>query len=189
MAAICNEIVRGERPPHEKVDRYLVVFDDRWIMRRPRKLRKSTVGVRGVVDETIALYHRMRWISEQVYGDEGRSTARRGILRGLVRYGAQTVPALARARSVTRQHVQEVVDALLAHDLVVLEPNPAHKRSPLVRATQNGEALVREMDEIDAGVLGAVSNAVPPRDMELTARTLRTLRNAFEVQSSRWRRS
>ena len=189
MAAICNEIVRGERPPHEKVDRYLVVFDDRWIMRRPRKLRKSTVGVRGVVDETIALYHRMRWISEQVYGDEGRSTARRGILRGLVRYGAQTVPALARARSVTRQHVQEVVDALLAHDLVVLEPNPAHKRTPLVRATQNGEALVREMDEIDAGVLGAVSNAVPPRDMELTARTLRTLRNAFEVQSSRWRRS
>jgi DNA-binding MarR family transcriptional regulator len=190
MAAICNEFARAGRWGGWKLDRYLVVFDDRWIMRRPRRLRKSTTsGVRGVVEETIALYHRMRWISEQVYGDEGRSTARRGILRGLVRYGAQTVPGLARARSVTRQHVQEVVDALLEHDLVALEPNPAHKRSPLVRATEQGEALVREMDEIDAGVLGAVSSAVSPRDMEQTARTLRTLRNAFEVQSSRWRRS
>jgi DNA-binding MarR family transcriptional regulator len=145
--------------------------------------------VRGVVEETIALYHRIRWVSEQIYREEGRSTARRGILRGLVRYGAQSVPALARARSVSRQHVQEVVDALLEHDLVALEPNPAHKRSPLVRATHTGEALVREMDEIDAKVLSAVSGAASVRDMELTIRTLRTLRNAFEVQSSRWRRS
>lgn len=145
--------------------------------------------MRGVVEETIALYHRIRWVSEQVYGEEGRSTARRGILRGLVRYGAQTVPALARARSVTRQHVQEVVDALIEHDLVSLEANPAHKRSLLVRATSAGEALVREMDEIDNRVLSTVSDAVSIRDMELTVRTLRTLRNAFEVQSSRWRRS
>lgn len=145
--------------------------------------------MRGVVEEAIALYHRIRWVSEQVYGEEGRSTARRGILRGLVRYGPQSVPALARARSVTRQHVQEVVDTLIDHDLVVLEPNPAHKRSPLVRATTQGEALVHEMDEIDARVLSSVSDAVSARDMELTVRTLRTLRNAFELRSSRWRRS
>src|SRR5438093_12343365 len=122
-------------------------------MRRPRKLRKEHgVGVRGVVEETIALYHRMRWVSEQVYREEGRSTARRGILRGLVRYGPQTVPALAKARSVSRQHVQEVVDSLFDLGLVVLDHNPAHKRSPLVRATTRGESLVKEMDEIDAGV-------------------------------------
>jgi len=159
-------------------------------MRRPRKLRKSSGGtVRGVVEEAIALYHRIRWVSEQVYGEEGRSTARRGILRGLVRYGAQSVPALARARSVTRQHVQEVVDALLEHDLVTLEPNPAHKRSPLVKATSAGEVLVKEMDDIDTRVLSTVSDVVSARDMELTVRTLRTLRNAFEMQSARWRRS
>jgi DNA-binding MarR family transcriptional regulator len=146
-------------------------------------------GVRGVVEEAIALYHRLRWVSEQVYSEEGRSTARRGILRGVVRYGPQTVPALAKARSVSRQHVQEVVDSLLALGLVALEVNPAHKRSPLVRATPRGESLVKELDEIDAGVLGAVSNAVSMRDMELTARTLRSLRIAFEVHSSRWRRS
>lgn len=90
---------------------------------------------------------------------------------------------------MTRQHVQEVVDTLLEHGLVKLEPNPAHKRSPLVVATAAGEALVKEMDEIDSRVLSTVSDAVSVRDMELTVRTLRTLRNAFEVQSSRWRRS
>ena len=58
--------------------------------------------VLAAVDETIALFHRLRWVAEQIYGPAGRSTARRGILRGLVRYGAQTVPALARARGVTK---------------------------------------------------------------------------------------
>lgn len=164
-------------------------FDDRR-MRKGRRLRKEhAAGVRGVLEETIALYHRLRWVSEQVYGEQGRSTARRGIIRGLVRYGPQTVPGLARARSVSRQHVQDVVDQLLEMGLVALEPNPTHKRSWLVRATTRGEAMVKEMDEIDAGVLGAVSNAVSARDMELTAKTLRSLRNAFEVHSSRWRKS
>jgi DNA-binding MarR family transcriptional regulator len=171
----------------------LSTFDDLFesgIVRRPRKLRKEHgEGVRGVVEETIALYHRLRWLSEQVYRVEARSTARRGILRGVVRYGPQTVPALAKARSVSRQHVQEVVDSLLDLGMVVLQANPAHKRSPLVCATSRGEALVKELDEIDAGVLGAVSSAVSMRDMDLTARTLRVLRNAFEVHSSRWRRT
>jgi DNA-binding MarR family transcriptional regulator len=157
-------------------------------MRRPRKLRRthSRENVRAVLEEAIALYHRLRWMSDQVYKAEGRSTARRGILRGLVRYGAQTVPKLARARSVTRQHVQEVVDALVREGYVELKPNPAHKRSPLVIPTARGERLVEEMDAIDNAVLGSINDAAPSRDLETTAKTLQRLREAFEV--GRWRR-
>jgi len=157
--------------------------------RAPRKLRKPHVRgeLRAVVDETIALFHRLRWVAEQIYGDEGRSTARRGILRGLVRYGAQTVPALARTRSVTRQHVQEVVTALVADRLVELIPNPRHRRSRLVRATARGQALVLRMDDTDDRVLIAVGTDLSTRELEITARTLETVRKGFEL-GTRWRR-
>jgi DNA-binding MarR family transcriptional regulator len=157
--------------------------------RSPRKLRKAhTAGeLRAVVDETIALFHRLRWVAEQIYGEDGRSTARRGIVRGLVRYGPQTVPALARVRSVSRQHVQEVVDALAASGLVELVDNPAHARSRLVRATAKGEAFVDAMDRTDAKVLASLGLRSTSRELLVTAQTLRALRDAFEM-SPRWRR-
>ena len=157
-------------------------------MKTPRKLRKrhSFGELRAVVDETIAFFHRLRWVAEQIYGPAGRSTARRGILRGLVRYGAQTVPALARARGVTRQHVQEVVDALVEEGLASFTTNPAHARSRLVRATAEGEESVRAMDAIDARVLAAVGRDIPRGDLETTVRTLRLLRERFEI-GARWR--
>lgn len=156
--------------------------------RAPRPLRKrSRAGeLRAVVDETIALFHRVRWVAELIYGDEGRSTARRGILRGVVRYGAQTVPTLARLRSVTRQHVQEVVDALATDKLVELVPNPRHARSKLVRATPRGIALVERMDAVDASVLAAAAGSIPTRDIAVAVRTLRAVREGFE-DTARWR--
>lgn len=156
--------------------------------RAPRKLRKRHARgeLRAVVDETIALFHRVRWVAEQIYGVDGRSTARRGILRGLARYGPRTVPQLARARSVTRQHVQEVVDHLAATGLVELVANPAHARSRLVRATRRGVASVARMDDIDAQVLVAIGGGLPVRDLEVTARMLRAVRLCFEDEP-RWR--
>lgn len=107
-------------------------------------------------------------------------------MRGLARYGAQTVPELARARSVTRQNVQPVVDALLAEGLVALADNPAHARSLLVAITARGERLVRRWDEADARVLAAVGRGLSAADLEITARTLRAVRERFET-SLRWR--
>lgn len=155
--------------------------------RAPRKLRRShhRDQLAAVVSETIALFHRLRWVAERIYGEEGRSAARRGVLRGLVRYGPQTVPMLARTRFVTRQYMQELVDKLVAGGLAERTDNPRHRRSPLLRATARGEALVRRMDEIDARVLAAAVGAVPSRDLEVTLRTLRAFRLGFE-QRARW---
>lgn len=156
----------------------------------PRKLRKPhTQGeLRAVVDETIGLFHRLRYVAEEIYGEDGRSTSRRGILRGLARYGSQTVPQLAKARAVTRQSVQEVVDALLRDGLVAVSPNPAHARSRLIQITPRGTSLVARMDETDTRVLRAVGAGLDRRDLATTAATLRALREAFE-HGMRWRRA
>ncbi len=157
--------------------------------RKPPRLRKRHLRgeLRAVVDETIVLFHRLAWVAEQIYGDEGRSTARRGVLRGLVRYGPQTVPQLAKARRVSRQHLQEVVDALLATGLVERFDNPRHLRSKLVRATARGEAAVRRMDQIDDRVLFAAAGQLPRADLAVTVRTLKSMREGFEL-TPRWRR-
>jgi DNA-binding MarR family transcriptional regulator len=156
-------------------------------VKAPRRLRKrhERGALRAVVDETVALNHRLQWVAERMYGDEGRHATRRGILRGLVRYGSQTVPALARARSVTRQNVQPVVDALLADGLARMEPNPRHARSFLVTATPRGEQLVQRWDIADVRVLAAVGRGLSEADLAVTARTLRLVRERFETRL-RW---
>jgi DNA-binding MarR family transcriptional regulator len=157
------------------------------VPRAPRKLRRRAPGeARAVVDETVALYHRLRWLADHMHGDDARSATRRGVLRGLARYGAQTVPELARRRFFTRQTIQDVVDQLEAAGLVERRPNPRHARSSLVRATARGETLARRMDEMDERVLSAAARSIPPRDLEVTRRTLAAMRAGFE-QSGRWR--
>lgn len=161
-----------------------------WPMTRrsPRRLKKQHPrdDLRAVVDETIGLFHRLRWVAEQIYGEDGRSTARRGILRGLARYGAQSVPQLARARAIQRQSVQAVVDVLLDEGLVRALPNPDHARSPLWAITARGLHQVAAMDAVDDRVLLAVGAGLAARDVAVTARTLRLVRQRFEA-SVRWR--
>jgi len=154
----------------------------------PRRLRRPhrANDLRAVVDETIALFHRLAWVADQIYGEDGRGTARRGILRGLVRYGPQTVPQLARARSVRRQSIQPVVDELAREGLVEYVTNPSHARSMLVRIQPRGALMVERMDRVDRRVLSAVGAGIDRRDVDTTAATLRTLRERFET-TLRWR--
>lgn len=156
--------------------------------RAPRRNRRSRprVEIQAVVDETIALFHWLAWVAEQLYGDDGRGAARRWVLRRLDRSGPQTVPALARGKALRRQSVQPVVNGLVTDGLVERVANPAHLRSWRVAITPSGAALVARMDRIDARVLRAISAGVPAADLVVTAATLAALRGRFEVES-RWR--
>ena len=140
-----------------------------------------------MVDEAVALFWRVRYVADQIHTAGGRSETARGVLRGLVRYGARTVPQLAFARSVTRQHTQEVVDGLIADGLVQRVTNPAHARSYLIVPTRRGIAVVAALDAEDARTMAAVGDdiQVSRADLATTIRVLRTLRDSFE--SDRWR--
>jgi len=153
-------------------------------MRKPRRLRKRhhEGEVRAVVDEAVALFWRVRYVADQIHTTGGRSETARGVLRGLVRYGARTVPQLAFARSVTRQHTQEVVDGLLADGFVRRAPNPAHARSWLIAPTARGVAAVAALDAADARTMAAISGQLRSSraDVGAAVRVLREIREAFE---------
>lgn len=147
--------------------------------RRLTRFRRDD-DVQAVVDETIALFHHLAYAAEQIYGPEGRGTARRRLLRSLLRYGPRTVPAIARARSLRRQTIQPVVDALAAEGLVELVDNPEHASSRLVRITAKGERIVAHLDRTDRALLAVIGEGIPRVDIVTTARTLRLFRTRFE---------
>src|SRR5205085_4916674 len=94
--------------------------------------------------------------------------------------------ALARTRALRRQSIQPIVDDLAVRGLVELVPNPRHARSPRVRITARGSALVARMDRVDRRVLAAVGGGLDPAAITTTAATLRALRSQLEI-ALRWR--
>jgi len=103
-------------------------------------------------NESRLLFHTLKQWAETLHQGLEVSVAMRGVLELILLEGPASVPDIARARGVSRQHIQQQVDVLQARDFVRREDNPAHRRSPLIALTDTGRALVQGMraDELDA---------------------------------------
>lgn len=140
-------------------------------------------ALRVLFDETVALFHRLRLTAERIHGQGEASAGRRGVLRSLSRGGAQTVPQLARARPVSRQHIQVLVNALLGDGLVELRQNPAHRRSRLVALTRKGALLLAAMEEREGRLLSRLAVPASARELDAAAAVLRKVRASLEGAS------
>lgn len=87
----------------------------------------------------IELYFRLEAITQATAGFS-QAGGEFGALRSLILDGAQTVPQLAHARPVSRQHCQTIINGLAEQGFVEFLDNPRHKRSKLVRVTKKGRA-------------------------------------------------
>jgi DNA-binding MarR family transcriptional regulator len=138
-----------------------------------------------LIEATVSLFHRLRATTETVHGPEALTAARRGVLQGLRRQGPQTVPQLARARAVSRQHVQALVNDLTGDGLVELRENPAHKRSRLVRLTSAGEDALAVIEQREAEVFGAVGRTIDPWRLREAAEVLTELQEELVLSRRR----
>jgi DNA-binding MarR family transcriptional regulator len=73
---------------------------------------------------------------------ESLAPAELRVLQILHERGPQTVPDIGRFRLTSRQNIQITVNRLKNAGLVELSPNPAHKRSDLVRLTGAGQGTL-----------------------------------------------
>ncbi|MBL8186424.1 MAG: winged helix-turn-helix transcriptional regulator, partial [Acidobacteria bacterium] len=110
----------------------------------------------------------------------------RSILRQLNKLGQQTVPQMARDRSVSRQNVQMLVNQLAENGYVEFVENPAHKRSPFVRLTAAGKKAVEAMDRREDRLISKTGVGVSDDQMREAAETLSRVRSFFE--SEKWKR-
>lgn len=143
--------------------------------------RDAEGHVDALLAETVSLSRGMRATSERVHGQGGLSAGRRDLLRELERQGPQTVPQMARARSVTRQHIQALVSPLAEAGYLEFVDNPAHKRSPLVRVTRRGKEFVEAVNRREARLMARLERAVGDSDLRYAAAVLRALREALEA--------
>jgi DNA-binding MarR family transcriptional regulator len=138
-----------------------------------------------LLDESVALFHRLKAAAATIYGDGEASAGRRGVLRSLAQLGPQTVPDLARRRPVSRQHIQVLVNDLLRDGLALVEQNPAHLRSHLIKLTAKGERRVEQIEQTDARVIAAVAKHLSAAGLRGAIQTLREVRRALEDEP-RW---
>ncbi len=140
-----------------------------------------TSEIETLLNEVRLLYHRIIQMGEQLHAGESVTLGMRAVLEFLLKNGPTTVPDIARSRSVTRQHIQSLVNALLEQDLVVFEENPLHKRSSFVTLTKEGERVIRRMRKRESQLYQATKFAVKRNDLKTAARTLKYVRDALRA--------
>jgi len=87
----------------------------------------------------------------------------------------RTVPQIARRMGLTRQAVQRVAGVLEAEGLARFARNPAHRSSPLLELTPDGEALVAKINAAQIGWANRVARGLDRRRLAETTRTLQEL--------------
>lgn len=101
----------------------------------------------GVILKATQLHFRMKAMGEKINMMAPGGGSSIGVLRSLNDAGPATVPRLAAMRPVSRQHIQTIVNHLLAGGLVRYQPNPRHRKSQLVAITRKGEDVFNAMIE------------------------------------------
>lgn len=145
----------------------------------------------GVVDEftyeVALLFFRMKIAATEFLGQGKHSSGRRSILKNLGREEAVTVPEMARARGVSRQHIQALVNELRADGLVGSRSNPAHKRSKLIVLTPAGKRFLKRMNAREEELLSELAKGIPLDDFRRATRLVRELKKRLE--SEEWSRA
>jgi DNA-binding MarR family transcriptional regulator len=122
------------------------------------------------------LFHQLRAVAETATPvSDGFTASHRAVMESLTTHGAQTVPALARARPVARQHIQVLVNDLAAMGWVETRPNPAHKRSALVALTPAGVRRFELIRRAESKVLESMRLSLPAAKMARLAEELEVL--------------
>ncbi len=114
--------------------------------------------------------------SDREIGDLGLTTSMRAVLEDLHSGGMQTVPDIARGKNVSRQHIQQLADALVQDGFAVFQDNPGHKRSKLRAMTAKGAEAYAEIRGREMRALAEAGRSIDPDEVKASIATLRTFR-------------
>lgn len=123
--------------------------------------------------QTRRLFQRLRSTSDELLVGCGINTSQRAVLEFLHQKQPQTVPQIAREKSVSRQHIQIVVNDLLTLELIESVENPAHKRSPLMQLTTHGRALFASILKKEATLLKNMEEKFSQKELTTAINTLK----------------
>lgn len=126
-----------------------------------------------VFDLVGPLYRRaQRKVEEET---RGLSVGVRAVLNLLREQGPMTVPQMGRAQALSRQFVQRMTNDAAALGLVEPVPNPAHRRSSLIRLTAEGRAAITAVIDHERALLREAGAGLSDADVSACLRVLSRL--------------
>jgi DNA-binding MarR family transcriptional regulator len=125
-------------------------------------------------------FQRLRRVADDLHRDIEITAAMRAVLEDLSLHGPRTVPQIAAAKDVSRQHIQQIVDGLAARQLVSLNANPNHRRSSLAALTPAGRKVFAEIARREAAVIADLARTLDPDGVKDATAILTLLREALE---------
>jgi DNA-binding MarR family transcriptional regulator len=125
-------------------------------------------------------FQRLRHVIDLLHADLGVTASMRAVLEYLSGEGDATVPRIAAAKEVSRQHIQKIVDQLLERELVKARANPGHRRSPLIALTGDGRRIFAEMRKREATLIAGLGKSLAHIDVEKGCETLEALLDALQ---------
>jgi DNA-binding MarR family transcriptional regulator len=131
--------------------------------------------------EIRAAFRALRAFSDAMNQARGVTAARRAVMEFLAGHGPDTVPQIAEAKSVSRQHVQTNADELVAQGLAVWSDNPAHRRSRILALSPLGARVFDDIRREEDSYLDQVGAGMNPADIDAGRRALQDLRRALET--------
>jgi DNA-binding MarR family transcriptional regulator len=105
----------------------------------------------------------------------GVTVAERALLEFLHPDRQRTVPEIARAYRVSRQHIQVTANALAERGLLDFHDNPRHRRSPRLALSAAGRRLFRRIQTRDEKAIRALFTGLPAAEKRRTRETLECL--------------
>ncbi len=146
---------------------------------------KCSEAAKAVVRETRALFQALRALADAAHAGPGINASMRAVMETLAQNGPQTVPAIAQAKTVSRQHIQTIADEAIRRGFVEVRPNPQHKRSSLIALTRNGKAAAEAMAEREVALFEELGAGSKASELEELARNLSKLRTRALVMLAR----
>jgi DNA-binding MarR family transcriptional regulator len=140
----------------------------------PDQIYQLIVQIRGA-------FHDCAEFTDKLHADLGITAAMRAVMEHVSDHGPQSVPNIARAKKVTRQHIQQLADPLVAAGLAEWQDNPQHKRSKLLNLTSEGIRQFAKIRQREALALDKLSRLLAGVDVEQASTTIRRIRGELDT--------
>ena len=114
--------------------------------------------------------------TEARWSRHGITVAMRAVLEVVLREGPRSVPQHARTLDITRQAVQQTVDQLRTLGHLTPLPNPAHRTSPLLAASQGAVELFESLHADEVRAADAIAAEFSDAEIDLARQVLASVR-------------
>lgn len=137
--------------------------------------------VKTLIDEVRAGFQALAAFGSALHEDLGVNASMRAVMEYLAHKGPTPAPEMARAKNVSRQHIQTIADQLVAAGLAETRDNPQHKRSVFITLTKSGAAMFVEIETRERAALRKLAARLRGRDLAGASETLAALRAALHA--------